>query len=399
MTPNREDLDEFERVVVNGFREHVKPSNAIRAEPGSRTCFSKKRGTELLSRIGDLSYLTVLLGEKREEEEEEMGDRAITLEELEQQHHPQSEPIIEGLLNEQETIVIAGRQKVGKSRLVQQMALCVACGEAFLRMRIPKPGNVLVIDFENRPGPLDARFKRMGAADSAKRRVFVWCARSLHSILPDSTEQGVAFLLRLVVQARPVLLIIDTWRLCLAGGDENDAREVVRALKALSTLRTVLPNLAIVIVHHIRKEKSESPRRLLQDPSLWTDAVSGHHALPSHVDACYGLERQAGDDGEEMIVFGGIARNNEPRTVILDEDQDTLRFEVPTNESAALKVMTKAQTDIWNILRHRPKFRFNEALTAAATTNRKALSATLKIAEIHGCVVRDGGFYVVCAGE
>jgi RecA-family ATPase len=189
------------------------------------------------------------------------------------------------------------------------MALCLATGEPFLGMRVPKPVKVLMIDLENRPAPLSSRFKSMGGDPCA--RLHVWCARSLDSVLPDSGEEGLAFLRRLVETVRPDVLIIDPWRLWL-GGDENDAREIVRGLRALASVRANSPGLAIVIVHHVRKEKFDTPRKLLADPSLWADAVSGHHALMSHVDACYGLERQVDDDENSLIVFGGIARNLEP---------------------------------------------------------------------------------------
>src|SRR6202023_3637929 len=102
---------------------------------------------------------------------------------------------------------------------------------------------------------------------------------------------------------------IDPWRLFL-GKDENNAEEVVNGLKRLSRLRSSHPLLAIVIVHHVRKDKFENPRNLLAEPRLWTDAISGHHALSSHLNACYGLERQRMEDGgDELIVFGGVARN------------------------------------------------------------------------------------------
>jgi hypothetical protein len=40
---------------------------------------------------------------------------------------------------------------------------------------------------------------------------------------------------------------------------------------------------------------------------LATCSGSGHHALVSHVDACYGLEREIDENGNELIVFGGVA--------------------------------------------------------------------------------------------
>ncbi|MGA2183818.1 MAG: AAA family ATPase [Bryobacteraceae bacterium] len=322
--------------------------------------------------------------------------RSYSVEELLDLNLPSPPPFIEELLHEGETIVIAGRQKVGKSRLTQQMALCLAAGQAFLGMRVPKPASVLMIDLENRPAPLAQRFRAMGGDPAGRTRLHVWCARSLDATLPDASPEGVVLLRKLVEQVRPDVLVIDTWRLWL-GGDENDAREIVEGLKKLASVRVNLPHLAIVIVHHVRKERFEFPRRLLQDPSLWADAVSGHHALSSHVDACYGLERQMEDGEDPLIVFGGIARNTQPQTLILDED-DSLRFTVAANEDAALKVMTKAQQEIWKAIGQLPRFRFTQAVTAAKTTNKKAVSAALKIAESHGLLRREGEMYVRAGG-
>ncbi len=123
------------------------------------------------------------------------------------------------------------------------------------------------------------------------------------------------------------VLIIDPWRLWL-GADENDAERVVKGLRALSSLRESRPTLTIIIIHHVRKDRSDFPRKLLTDPNLWVESVSGHHALPSHVDACYGLERQREGNGEDLIVFAGIARNTDPRVLLLEDDEETLRFEV-----------------------------------------------------------------------
>jgi hypothetical protein len=105
------------------------------------------------------------------------------------------------------------------------------------------------------------------------------------------------------------------------------------------------------------------------------------------------LERQI-DDEESLIVFGGIARNTEPQTVILEED-DSLRFKVAAHENAAFRVMTKAQREAWAKTKTLPKkFGFNQAVAAAKTTNRKAVSAALKIAVSHGLLVRDNDSYI-----
>ena len=55
-----------------------------------------------------------------------------TLAELRAAHFPEPLPIVEGLLNEGETILLVGRPKVGKSRLTQQMTLDLSRGRPFL---------------------------------------------------------------------------------------------------------------------------------------------------------------------------------------------------------------------------------------------------------------------------
>jgi hypothetical protein len=57
--------------------------------------------------------------------------------------------------------------------------------------------------------------------------------------------------------------------------------------------------------------------------------------------------------------------------------------------------MTKAQREAWAKTKTLPKkFGFNQAVAAAKTTNRKAVSAALKIAVSHGLLVRDNDSYI-----
>lgn len=338
--------------------------------------------------------LTVLDASNQVGDRQSLNDpeRTLTLEQLLQLKLAPPRAVIEGLLHEGETVVVAGRQKVGKSRLTQQMALCLANAETFLGMSVPHARRVLMIDLENGLGSLSERFRAMGGERGGDKRLSVWCAQSLDSVLPDASTDGAERLRALVDEVRPDVLIIDPWRLWL-GRDENNAVDIVAGLRILASIRRQHPDITIVIVHHVRKEKFESPRRLLNDPSLWAEAVSGHHALMSHVDGCFGLERQADDEENTLIVFGGIARNALPSTLILDED-DSLRFSIAANEGAALNVMTKAQRDIWDKIKGLRKFGFNQAATVAKTTNRKALSAALRIAVSHGLISKEGDTYV-----
>jgi hypothetical protein len=175
-----------------------------------------------------------------------------------------------------------------------------------------------------------------------------------------------------------------------------DAEDVVKGSKALTLLRKNRPGLATIIVHHVRKERFESPAKLMKDPSLWVENISGHYALIGHVDACYGLERQE-QDGEEIVIFGGIARNVEPRTVLLNDDPDSLRFEIATTEDAAQMTMTPKEWELWERAKRKKQFTWSGFLADAGTTNKKLISSMLKKAEGHGLIVKTGRSYKVIA--
>jgi len=320
-------------------------------------------------------------------------DGLYSFEELKALPLNKPEPVIENLIFEGETVLIAGRPKVGKTRLVLQMALSIGRGADFLGMKLPRPKRVLIVALEDRLWAIQDRLLRMSATCQAPG-CFVWCVDSLSADSVDSTKEGIKKLAGYVERYGIEVLIIDPWRLWL-GKDENNAEEVVRGLRALSSLRESRRHLTIIIVPHVRKEKFESPRKLLADPRLWVESVSGHHALISHVDSCYGLERQREEDGEEWIVFGGIARNTDPRTVLLEDDEETLRFEVCRKEAALQAVLTKVEKGIWESATKLNRFSFNELVTEAKTNNRKAVSATLRKAEAHVFLKRVGELYEI----
>ena len=307
-------------------------------------------------------------------------------------------PVVEDFVYEGETALVAGKQKGGKTRMMQQMALGIVTGTEFLGMKIPRRRRVLIVDLENRLWAIRDRLLRMAGAETVAPGLSIWCSPSLSNTTIEASPDGIRELKKLIKQTEAEVVIIDPWRLFL-GRDENDAGEVVRGLKALASLRENSPNLTIFIVHHVRKERSESPRSLLSDPRSWVDAVSGHHALTSHVDACYGLERHTRDDGEERIVFGGIARNTEPRTMLLDDDEDTLRFSVQRQQEALEQILTRAEKEVWVTAARLKGFTFKMLLMETNTTNRKAVSKTLKKARAQGFIKHSDKWYEVLGGE
>jgi hypothetical protein len=348
-----------------------------------QSTFAKRTGRNLLLRVGEREFW-IAPHHDLLEEPNSTASGLYSFDQLKALDLPKPEPVVEGLIYAGETALLAGRPKVGKSRLVAQMALDIARGAPFLNMMVPRPRRVLIVGLEDRCWAMRDRLMRMTSVDKVAG-LFVWCADSLSADHLNNTPSGISKLEHFLADTRAEVLIVDPWRLWL-GKDENDAQEVVAGLKAIANLRQSKPELTIIIVHHVRKERFESPRKLLANPSLWAESISGHYALMSHVDSCYGLERDRAEDGEECIVFGGIARNAEPRTLLLEDDETTLRFEVRQNESALDAVFTPKEREIWKVAKTLGQFGFTDLLTQAKVTNKKAVSSTLKKAESHGMV-------------
>ena len=192
--------------------------------------------------VGGLGYwLSPVVGGVADPENDSF--RTYTFEELKELELPKPTPIIENLIHPGETILIAGRPKVGKTRLVQQMALSMAEGVPFLGNRVPRPLRILMVDLEDRPWAIRDRLIRM-SGDRVTNGLFIACAESLSSDHLNSSPEGLSRLRATILKYEIEVLIIDPWRLWL-GKDENNAEEVVRGLKAsLASLRDVRPELA-----------------------------------------------------------------------------------------------------------------------------------------------------------
>jgi hypothetical protein len=382
----RDAVSDKEQVVAK-FKEYVFGTSA-----DTTKAFSEIRSNHLLTVVDGKSYLT-------RPAHDSGGVESIgglySLEELFDLQIEKPEAVIQDLLYEGELMLLAGRPKVGKSRLVHQMTVSLSNGIPFLGMTVPRARRVLLVDLENKPWAIKDRLTRMADKKSANRNVFVWCSDTLAENAIDFSSEGTKELERILDRTQPDVLIIDPWRLWL-GKDENDANEVVKGLKALTALRKNRPHLAIIVVHHVRKERFESPAKLMRDPSLWVENISGHYALVGHVDACYGLERQE-QDGEEVVIFGGIARNVEPRTVLLNDDPDSLRFDVAATEDAAKIAMTEKEWKLWEKAQKKKQFTWSEFLSEADTKNKKAVSRMLKKAEAHGLLQKSERGYKLTA--
>jgi hypothetical protein len=214
----------------------------------------------------------------------------------------------------------------------------------------------------------------MSAPDESDKNIFL-CTRE--TLAECGLRTTVADIETFVAQYDADVLIIHTWRL-LVGPDENDAAVVTATLKELFYIRRNNPRLAMVLTDDLRQGKGSPPVRLRDDPAAWVESISGHHALVGHVDACFGLEREVDESGDELIVFGGVGRNPAPSALLLDEHEPTLSFAVRAGEDAARTIMTAWEFEIWGHAKILGRFTFTQLLNHVSIPNRKIVASTLR---------------------
>jgi AAA domain len=174
--------------------------------------------------------------------------------------------ILEGLT------LLAGKPKLGKSRLMLDIAIAVACGGKALGHLPVDPGPVLYISLEDPERRLQGRIGPLLADCHAPKRF------EYETEWPKVDEGGLDDLeLWLAEHPGARLIVIDTLKRLRpkpkVGQNVYDAD--YEALQGLADLCHRHEGLAIVVVHHTNK---------LQEAEDFADLISGSTGLPGSVD-------------------------------------------------------------------------------------------------------------------
>jgi RecA-family ATPase len=140
------------------------------------------------------------------------------------------EYVVKGLVYQGQTLCFAGEPGVGKSFLMYNMSMSIACGVDFLGMPV-KLGSVLYFDEEN------------GRPDLAQYLRWVWrglrepyidgLAERLHIehfALMSKGAKRFSYMAKRAEELRPALIVIDTASPVCAIADENDNAEAGRVI-------------------------------------------------------------------------------------------------------------------------------------------------------------------------
>ena len=211
----------------------------------------------------------------------------MTLEDLLAAELPVVEYFVEYLLRVGVT-GISGRPKVGKSWLVEDMALALSSGGKVLGFQA-REVHVLYLAMEDSPGRLQNRFIKMGAQPNRNLRIaFGW---------KSFCDGGMQDLETAVVEGGYQVIIIDTFSRVSGRADQMDPNEMTAIFAALQQM-ALKHNIAIVVVDHHRKAARQA---VDGDP---IDDIFGSTAKASVLDCAIGLYRKHNSNDAVLKLVG-----------------------------------------------------------------------------------------------
>jgi len=209
----------------------------------------------------------------------------------------QSPPILEGLFDVGDKVMIIGKSKTRKSFFAMQMAFCIAAERKFLTQNTHKK-KVLMVQFEIKENNYHARCKTM--ADrlvidiSTLDNLIVINARGATSNAKELQE----FLVSYVDEIKPEVIFLDPLYKIL-DGDESKIEDVKPTLKFFDSLAEK-KQAAIVVVHHDKKGASG-------DQDI-TDRGSGSGIFGRDADC--GITLTEHKDQSDTVVVEAYVRNH-----------------------------------------------------------------------------------------
>ena len=215
-------------------------------------------------------------------------------------------PIIEGLIEQGESVAVVGSSKAGKSFLALQMAVCIAAGVPFLGRKTCRRG-VLVDNLEVSEVQYKRRLRRMTDAmgvswEQFRGTLFTNNRKNLDTTWEDAGDTA-EFLGAEVIVIDPFYQIYE--------GSEIDEKEIKVAIEQMKSLQK--RGFTLIVVFH-------APKGYNGDRNL-IDMISGSSRLARYPESILGLLNHANREDRNLRVFSTILRNCPPM------DDETLRLE------------------------------------------------------------------------
>lgn len=227
--------------------------------------------------------------------------------------------------------ILGGASKIGKSWLVLDLCVRVAKGEPFWNLPTTK-GTTLYLCLED-------TFRRV--QERLLRITDEWPSNAYFAVAAKTLADGLGDQIRDFVKEHSdtVLVVIDVFQMIRGNEKENSYATDYRDIQTLKQISVEL-DIAILVVHHIRKLEDEDPFNML----------SGTTGISGAVDSSFVLKRSKRNQTNATLSCTG--RDIESRELELNFNKDNCTWEIiadsieePTlllpNEMAALIVFMR----------------------------------------------------------
>jgi hypothetical protein len=299
-------------------------------------------------------------------------NRIITATELYEGKFLALRMLLEFLLWAGLTMLVA-RPKAGKSWLTLQMAVQIAGGRPVDGVTAFETGTVLYVALEEPPARTAARLRKIASQGNwTKNLHFIY---ALLPLMAGGAEQLEAEIKRL----RPRAVFVDTFTAAVKTASKNGS-DVFRSQYAeVSRLQKIAHenDIAIVVVHHIRKGVSDGA----------IEAVAGTGGIAAAVDTVWQLKRKP--EGEATLDV--VGRETEEQTLALRFDQDPFGWRVLGDD--AIQLLNGERRQVLEVLRDEGAM--SPAQVAAELgKHRPAVRQLLKRMREDGQVQKQGTRYI-----
>lgn len=261
-----------------------------------------------------------------------------------------AEPVLEGLFDMGDKVMIVGKSKTRKSFFALQMAFCIAGYRKFLTQQVTKR-RVLLVQFEIKANNYHARCKTMAEKlvidVKALDNLIIINARGATNNAEDLQD----YLVKCVDEIRPEVIFLDPLYKIL-DGDESKIEDVKPTLRFFDQLAEK-KQAAVVIVHHDKKGSSGDQEA--------TDRGSGSGVLGRDADC--GITLTEHKDQPDTVVVEAYVRNHPKFSPICAEWNDyhfTVSGALPekktsrTSNKPKIKHQAKVDTALGVIAKLRP---------------------------------------------
>jgi len=247
-----------------------------------------------MSKVGADDFI-VMHGKKAKQKFEELEripllmPDAITGAALLKKKLPPKRWVIEGFLAEGFTL-LAGKPKVGKSFLILQIVTALAAGGKILKDYYSNPCETVYLALEDTPLRLKTRLEKMKKAgvdiNDRSKFFYKW----------NRVEEGGLIAIERFLEQNPKCRAIFIDTLAKVRSLPTGNNTYYEDYAAISTLKEIADKfgVAIVVVHHLRKQASDDP----------FDLISGSTGISGSADTNMVLIRDRGTDDAVLHITG-----------------------------------------------------------------------------------------------